>query len=131
MQILVNSDHHIVGSEELARRIEETVTRAVGHFSERITRIEVHVGDVNSHKLGERDKRCLMEARLSGLKPIAVSHRAATLPEAIGGAAEKLERTLDRTLGRLGETPGPAPRDEEVASLETLERIEGPDSRRE
>jgi hypothetical protein len=43
-----------------------------------------------------------LEARLAGLQPIAVSHQAATLEQAIVGAAEKLEHSLDSVLGRLG-----------------------------
>jgi len=31
-----------------------------------------------------------------------VSHQAATLEQAVDGAAEKLKRSLDSTLGRLG-----------------------------
>jgi hypothetical protein len=45
--------------------------------------------------------RCLLEARLAGLQPIAVSHEAATLQEAVAGAADKLKRSLDSSLGRL------------------------------
>jgi hypothetical protein len=52
------------------------------------------------------DKRCLMEARLAGHQPMAVSHQAATLDEAIEGAAEKLERSLDGKLGRLNDPKG-------------------------
>jgi hypothetical protein len=43
----------------------------------------------------------MMEARLGGLQPIAVSHQAPTVREAMEAAAEKLERAIDRTLGRL------------------------------
>ena len=124
MQIQVNTDHHIAGTEELTQRVEEVVMGTLGHFGDRITRVEVHVNDVNSHKLGDRDKRCMMEARVSGLRPIAVSHQAPTLPEAINGAAEKLERTLGRRLGRLGETAGPTPKEEEIVTVEQLERLD-------
>ena len=44
-----------------------------------------------------------MEARLGGLKPVAVSEQAASLDQAISAAAETLEKTLNRTLGRLGD----------------------------
>ena len=42
-----------------------------------------------------------MEARLGGLEPIVVTHTAQTLPDAIDGAAVKLQKTLHSTLGRL------------------------------
>ena len=101
MQVLVNSDHHITGDEILTQRVETVVNDALGRFNDRITRVEVHLNDVNGQKLGDRDKRCMMEARLGGLQPIAVSHQAPTVREAMEAAAEKLERAIDRTLGRL------------------------------
>jgi ribosome-associated translation inhibitor RaiA len=48
----------------------------------------------------------MLEARLAGLEPMAVSHQAATLPQAIDGAAKKLARALERTLERLGHKKG-------------------------
>jgi hypothetical protein len=43
----------------------------------------------------------MMEARLEGRQPVAVTDHAATLEEAVHGAAHKLARLLDSTLGRL------------------------------
>ncbi|HXS21821.1 MAG TPA: ribosomal subunit interface protein, partial [Steroidobacteraceae bacterium] len=74
MQVLVNSDHHIVGGEDLTGRVQGVVEGRLDRFSGRITRVEVHLNDLNGSKLGERDKRCMMEARIGGMKPIAVSH---------------------------------------------------------
>ena len=54
------------------------------------------------YRIGAKDERCLLEARLAGLQPLAVSHQATTLEQAVDGAVEKLKRSLDRTLGRLG-----------------------------
>jgi ribosome-associated translation inhibitor RaiA len=78
----------------------------VGRFGDQITRVKVHLSDVNSHQGGDDDKRCRLEARLAGLEPMAVSHQAATLQQAIDGAAKKLERALESTLGRLGNKKG-------------------------
>ena len=65
------------------------------------TRVEIHVSDENAAKGGDDDKRCTMEARITGHQPVAVTHHAGTLREAITGAAHKLQRSLDHTLGRL------------------------------
>jgi ribosome-associated translation inhibitor RaiA len=130
MQVLVNSDHHIVGTEELSARVETVVRGALSHLQDRITRVEVHLNDENSHKLGENDKRCMMEARVGGLKPIAVTAQAATLMEAIDAAADKLLRALEHTLGRLEDVPGRGPSDEEIASGETLQKLEEAEGRR-
>lgn len=105
MQIQLNTDNQIVGSEALTRHVEEIVHGAIGRFSSRITRVEVHLTDQNSsRKAGDDDKRCVMEARLAGLQPITVSDQAATIDQALDGAADKLEQALSRALGRLNDT---------------------------
>lgn len=106
MQVQVNTDNNIRGTEELKRYVEAEVTATLDRFSQQITRVEVHLTDENSHKQGDNDKRCLMEARLKGLQPHAVTHNAATLEQAIDGAAEKLERALDRAIGKLIDSKG-------------------------
>jgi ribosome-associated translation inhibitor RaiA len=99
MQIQINSDHHITGSPELAGHVQALVRDTLDRFSDRITRVEVHLNDLNGVK-GGPDKRCLMEARLGGLGPIAVNHEAETLDLAINGAMEKLERAIEHKLGK-------------------------------
>jgi ribosome-associated translation inhibitor RaiA len=42
-----------------------------------------------------------MEARIEGHRPIAASDHADSLHQAIHGAAEKLKRSIDSTLGRI------------------------------
>lgn len=103
MQIQVNTDRHVEGSTGLTRHVESTLKSALDRFSTRITRVEVHFSDENSQRGGTDDKRCLMEARLAGLQPIAVSHQAATVEQALDGASGKLERALESRLGRLGQ----------------------------
>jgi ribosome-associated translation inhibitor RaiA len=106
MQVQLNTDRHIEAHDELAHQVETVVEGTVGRFGDQITRVEVHLSDVNSHKGGDDDKRCMLEARLAGLEPMAVSHQAATLQQAIDGAAKKLERAIESTLGRLGNKKG-------------------------
>jgi ribosome-associated translation inhibitor RaiA len=100
MQIQLNTDHNVEGHEALAARVSGAVERALRRFSDHITRVEVHLSDENADKSGEHDKRCLMEARLEGRQPIAVTHQAATLDQAVDGAAEKLTRMIESNLGR-------------------------------
>lgn len=78
------------------------VESALSRFSDHITRVEVHLSDENSDKKGgTRDMRCMMEARLEGRQPIAVSHQAATLDLAVDGAAGKLTRLIESTVEKL------------------------------
>jgi ribosome-associated translation inhibitor RaiA len=102
MQVQLNTDRQITVDDELTHQVEAVVESVLGRFADQITRVEVHLSDENSQKGGGDDKRCLLEARLAGLQPMVVSHQAATLPQAIDGAAQKLARALESTLGRRG-----------------------------
>ena len=103
MQIQINTDHNIEGHEALAAQISGVVESALSRFGDHITRVEVHLSDENSHRKGQSDKRCVMEARLEGRLPIAVTHEAASLDQAVDGASDKLARLIENTLGRLHE----------------------------
>ena len=101
MQIQVNTDHSIEGHEALAAQVSGVVESALSRFGDHITRVEVHLSDETSHKRGHNDKRCMMEARFKGHQRSAVTHQAATLDQAVDGAADKLTRVIESTLGRL------------------------------
>jgi len=101
MQIQVNMDHTIEGHEVLADKIRGVVGNALGRMSDHITRVEVHLTDERGSKNGKNDKRCMMEARLEGRQPIAVTDEATTLVLAVDGAANKLARLIEHTLGKL------------------------------
>jgi 23S rRNA pseudouridine2605 synthase len=124
MQVLVSSDHRITASEDLASRITSAVTNALDRWGDRITRVEVHLSDLNSKKSGKTGKRCVLEAHLGGLKPVAVHDDAHELMVAVDGSIAKLLRALEHTLGRLQDTPGRAPNPRQIASVEELERVE-------
>jgi hypothetical protein len=101
MLIQINTDRNITGDEVTAARIRAVVNQVLTHHAERITRVEVFLSDQNSkEKDGANDMRCVLEARLEGRAPIAVSMDADTVPLAVDGAAEKLLRLIESTLGR-------------------------------
>lgn len=100
MQVQINTDNHIVGSLELSERVRQTVENELRHVSAAITRVEVHLNDVNSVKRGAADKRCLMEARLKGAQPLSAEHRAETIDLAVDGAASQLARVVQAALGK-------------------------------
>jgi ribosome-associated translation inhibitor RaiA len=101
MQIQINTDHNIEGREALSAHIRSVVERALSHESRHITRVEVHVADENGLKTAPKDIRCTMEARLEHHQPIAVTFDAATMHQAVDGAADKLARLVEHTLGKL------------------------------
>jgi len=107
MQVLLNTDNHISGSQNLSALVESTVQETMSRFGDRVTRVEVHLTDENSRaKEGENDKRCVMEARLAGLEPITVSDQASTIEQALDGAAERLQKTVTKKLERLDDPKG-------------------------
>jgi ribosome-associated translation inhibitor RaiA len=101
VRVLTNTGGNVAGSADLSAQVEASVVNELGRFSQQVTRVEVHLSDENGDKSGADDKRCLMEARLEGRPPTAVSHRASTMQLAIDGAAAKLARAIESTLGRL------------------------------
>jgi hypothetical protein len=108
VHIQVNTDENIEGRDALIAGVEAVVTATLGQFSEHLTRIEVHIRDENAGKPGPRDKRCMMEARPTHQKPVAVTHEAATVDEACAGAAKKLRSLLVTHFGRLHDVKGAA-----------------------
>lgn len=106
MLIQINTAHSIEGSEGLNEHCRSVVQTTLGHFTSQLTRVEVHVSDENGAKIGGDDKRCVMEARLEGLSPAAVTHHAGSVHDAVRGAAEKLAHVIGHTLGRLHDPRG-------------------------
>ena len=101
MHVELSTDHNIEGKERLGARVEELVTHALGKFSGSISRVEVHLSDEISTKSGSKGQtRCMMEARLEGLKPTAVSDSAASVDQAVKGAAKKPATSVETILGR-------------------------------
>ncbi len=101
MIIQINTDKNITGSDETSASIESTISAALNRFSGKISRLEVHLSDENSQKEGLSDKRCMLEARIEGMQPIAVTNQAGTMEQAIDGAIEKLKASLQTIFGKL------------------------------
>ena len=122
MQIQINSDRNIQADERLAEFVQNTLQGKLNRFADFITRVEVHLSDENgAGKRDSSDKRCLLEARLEGLDPVAITEHAATVGQAITGAADKMQRKLSSVVGKIRQkqsrVPSPAystPEDEVI-----------------
>jgi len=101
MQIQINTDSSIKGSEGLAAHVSGVVAGALDRFTGRVSRVEVHLSDENGDKTRPDDKKCLLEARIDGRSPSVVSHNANTVDEAVAGATHKMQRVLDTTFAKL------------------------------
>lgn len=106
MLVRVTTDNHIRGHEDFQRDVESKVEAALRRFGTQVTRAEIHLADENSHKGGDSDKKCTVEARLAGIQPLAATANGANLDQALEGALDKLVALLEHKLGRLGERKG-------------------------
>ena len=101
MQIQFNTDKNVILNEEQIASSTSLISEELSRFSQQITRVEVHFSDEDGNKDGLNDKRCMVEARLAGMKPIAVTNHANTHELAIFGAIDKLKTSLEKITGRL------------------------------
>lgn len=100
MHIQINTDHNIQGREALAGRLTGVVAKSLDRVAEHITRVEVHLSIESGGRSGQSDKRCVMEARMEGMQPIAVTDQAGSIDQAVDGAAAKLLGMIDGKLER-------------------------------
>ncbi|OYW14236.1 MAG: hypothetical protein B7Y82_14040 [Sphingomonadales bacterium 32-65-25] len=100
MQILVNTDNAIEGSEGLIERTEAIAREGLSRFSDRITRVELHLSDTNSER-GGVDKRCVVEVRPKGLDPVVTTDQAETVDKVVLAAIHKMVNLLETTFGKL------------------------------
>jgi hypothetical protein len=82
LKIQLNTDKNIPGDKRLESYLSSLILDELSRFTDHITRIEVHLADENSHKNGENDIRCILEARLENKQPIAVTSHADTVEKA-------------------------------------------------
>lgn len=103
MIIQFNTDNHVKGSETKAEAFTEQIRKELNRFSAQLSRIEVHLSDEDGTASGANTKRCKLEARLEGRKPIAVSEDAGSEGQALTGAINKLKSALDTVVGKSRE----------------------------
>ena len=95
MIVQINTDNNVEGNARLKAYIAEELGTVLSRFEDKITRLEVHLGDENSDKSGVNDKRCLIEARPINMQPVAVTNHADTTEKAFHGALDKIKKMLD------------------------------------
>jgi ribosomal subunit interface protein len=101
MEVLTHPGDGVTISQALANHIRSKLAGCQRRFADRVTRVEVHLKDVNAHK-GGVDKICAMEAHPAGLDVVRVDSQAEDAYKASHGAAEKLERALERRFAKAG-----------------------------
>ena len=101
MEIIINTDSNIEGNEDMRTRLGVTIATALERFSIHLTRIEVKLSDEDGDKNSENDKRCVLEARLKGMQPLAVTGLGHSVDNALDVAIDKMRSSLDSMKGRL------------------------------
>ena len=105
MQVQIQTDNHIEGTDAMAQWASSTITTALARFSGQITRVEAHLSDENGGKKNKEDSlQCTLEVRLEGHQPLVLKHQASNLNQAIEGATEKMGRLIDSTVGKSART---------------------------
>ena len=102
MKIQVNSEKTIAVDAGLIRFVEGEVRRLLDRFAIRLTRVEIHLSDVDNTNRGQPDKRCLIEVRPTGARPLSASAQATKMAYAVSHALGKIQRSLTTFFGRKG-----------------------------
>ncbi|MGZ0017807.1 HPF/RaiA family ribosome-associated protein [Yeosuana sp. AK3] len=101
MKIQFNTDKNIQGTEMLESYVSEKINHKLKHFSDKVTRIEVHLSDQNTHKSGPDDIQCKIEARIEGLQPVLVVSKNSTKEKSLDDAINKMKASLDTIMGKM------------------------------
>ncbi len=104
MDMHFNSDSSVIGSRDVAARIEAQVRGRLARFASRLTTVEIYVSDANGGAQGDRggptDKHCKIEARPRGEDPVVVSAEASDIDSAARKAGARMISLLDSHFGK-------------------------------
>ena len=101
MTIQINTDKTISGEKRSEEYFTSLIAEALERFESHITRIEVHFKDENGKKDGFNDISCLIEARLEGRQPIAITNQADSVDLALTGAIDKIKSAVESIIGKM------------------------------
>jgi ribosome-associated translation inhibitor RaiA len=105
MKVEIHTDTRVEGTADAIAELTEVVEHGLARFKDRLTRVEVHLSDLNGPK-GGIDRRCMIEARPASHQPVAVHHDSETDIEALHVAVDKMKRLLTTTFEKLKEHRG-------------------------
>ncbi len=102
MRIQVNSDKTIKVNASLTSFVKDEAQSVLERFAKKLTRVEIHLSDIDNKKTGPADKRCLIEVRPAGASPLAASAIASTTESAVDEALKKMKRQLSTFFAKKG-----------------------------
>ena len=101
MKVQVNTSNAVENKETLERWATDYLRDHLARFAGDITTIEVQLTDENHATKGGSDKRCMLDARITGRPDVAVTHTAPDQNLAFRGATTKLLHALEHAFGKL------------------------------
>ena len=101
MTIQINTDKTLNGKKRSNDFFTSQIAQVLQRFEPHISRIEVHLKDENGKKDGFINISCLLEARIEGRKPIAITNQANTMDIAVTGAIDKIKTAIESILGKI------------------------------
>ncbi|MPV86573.1 HPF/RaiA family ribosome-associated protein [Ostreibacterium oceani] len=101
MQIQLNTDKNIEGTQGLEAFVAEEINQGLKHYAHRITRVEVHLSDQNADKGGNDDMQCKIEARIEGVQPVLVTSKSSTKEIALTESIDKMKSALSSIVGKM------------------------------
>jgi ribosome-associated translation inhibitor RaiA len=106
MQFQFNSDNQTPLGAECAQQAQDIVEARLGRISDRLTRVEVHISDVDGPRNGGDDMRCAIEIRPNGMRPITATDQASSVEGAVSAAADKVLKVFERQIGKTTNRKG-------------------------
>ena len=101
MQVQVNTSNGIDNNDGLERWASDQINTRLARFAQDITSVEVQLSsEHHATSEGGADRRCMLEARVKGIAPVAVSHHAESQDLAFRGAIDKLSHALEHAFGK-------------------------------
>lgn len=101
MTIQINTDNTISGEQRREEYFTTLIAEALERFETHISRIEVHLKDENGQKDGINDISCMIEARIEGRQPNAVTNQADAVEPALIGAIDKMKSAVGSIIGKM------------------------------
>ena len=94
MPIQLQTDRNIPHNAGREHHVDDVIRKTLLPYRDHVTRVEVHISDVNAKKASENDKRCVVEYHLSGLQPMVVTAEADTVHHVLDIAAKTLRHAV-------------------------------------
>jgi hypothetical protein len=100
MIIQINTDKTLNGDNRHQEYFSAQIKEELERYESHITRVELHLKDENGKKEGVNDKTCVLEARLKGKQPIAVTSQADSIEKAVSEAIDKMKVAIATIIGK-------------------------------